>query len=156
MSVSARDLATDTFVPMLRSLSKLLDEGAKHATTKSFDVAVLLNARLAPDMFTLQQQVQLACHFARDAEARLLGRDSGPPAFVDETLDALKGHIEATIAALERPVGLEELRLIYEAKMRSFPPRLPAHLLPRYQRCLREADREGLEHQELQIEVIAA
>jgi len=101
MSISARDLAIDTFVPMLRSLSKVLDEGAKHATTKSFDVAVLVNARLAPDMFTLKQQVQLACHFARDGVARLVGQDAGMPDFVDETLDDLKARIQTTIEALE-------------------------------------------------------
>ncbi len=101
MSITARELGVDTFVPMLRSLSKLLGEGAKHAKAKSFDAAVLVNARLAPDMFTLQQQVQLACHFAKDAFARLTGKEAGPPAFVDETLEQLRARIEATIGALE-------------------------------------------------------
>jgi len=40
MSVTAHQLAIDTFVPMLRSLSKVLGEGAKHAKAKSFDAAV--------------------------------------------------------------------------------------------------------------------
>ena len=40
---------------------------------------------------------------------------------------AIDGAAPATILLVElfRPVGLEELRLIYEAEMRAFPPRLP-------------------------------
>jgi hypothetical protein len=101
MSVDARELAIDTFVPMLRSLSKVLDAGAAHAKAKGFDPAVLVNARLAPDMFTLQQQVQLACHFAKDALVRLVGQEATPPAFVEESYDDLKRQIEGTIYALE-------------------------------------------------------
>jgi hypothetical protein len=101
MSISAKELGLDTFVPMLRSLSKVLDAGAAHAKAKGFDAAVLANARLAPDMFTLQQQVQLACHFAKDAMVRLLGKEATPPAFVDETYDDLKRQIDETIYALE-------------------------------------------------------
>lgn len=92
MNISAHNLAMDTFVPMLRSLSNVLDKGAQHASAKSFDVAVLVKARLAPDMYTLQQQVQLACHHAKDATARLIGEEPTPPAFVDETFDELKAR----------------------------------------------------------------
>lgn len=101
MSISAQALAIDTFVPMLRSLSRLLDNGAQHASAKGFDVAVLGKARLAPDMYTLAQQVHLACHHATDAVARLTGREPTPPAFVDETLDELKTRLLATIEGLE-------------------------------------------------------
>ena len=71
MTLSLHDLTTGTFVPMLRSLSEVLDKGAAHAERAGLD---LVHARLAPDMFTLAQQVQQACHAARDAMSRLSGK----------------------------------------------------------------------------------
>jgi hypothetical protein len=90
-------MATETFVPMLRSLSSLLDKGAEHAKAKKLDPATLVNARLAPDMFPLVQQVQIACDHAKGATARLTGQE--PPRFEDneKTLDELKARIAKTI-----------------------------------------------------------
>jgi len=61
------------------------------------DPSALVNARLAPDMYTLAQQVQLACDQARDATARLTGQN--PPQFEnsEKTLDDLKTRIAKTI-----------------------------------------------------------
>ena len=97
MKNSLHAMATETFVPMLRSLSSLLDKGAEHATAKKLDPATLVNARLAPDMFPLVQQVQIACDHAKGAAARLTGRE--PPRFEDneKTLDELKARIAKTI-----------------------------------------------------------
>lgn len=52
----------------------ILDKGVAYAKTSKLD---LVNARLAPDMFTLAQQVELACDHARDRVARLTGKN--PP-----------------------------------------------------------------------------
>lgn len=65
------DLATRSFAPMLESLSEVLAKGAEHAESSQVD---LVNARLAPDMFTLSQQVQQACHYAQVAVSRLTGQ----------------------------------------------------------------------------------
>jgi uncharacterized protein len=99
--ISIYGFATKTFVPMLQSLSNILDKGAEHARAKKSDSAVLVNARLAPDMYTLAQQVQLACNQAKDATARLIGKDA--PQFEDneQTLDELKARIAKTIDYLE-------------------------------------------------------
>jgi uncharacterized protein len=95
-------VAVDTFVPMLGSLLKILDKGAQHARAKSFDGAVLANARLAPDMFPLIRQVQIACDTAKNGTARLMGRE--PPRFDDneQTLDELKTRVAKTIEYLEK------------------------------------------------------
>jgi uncharacterized protein len=77
VKISVYTMAIDTFVPMLRSLSNILDKGAEHAKAKTLDSAALVNARLAPDMYTLAQQVQLACDHAKDSTARLMGQE--PP-----------------------------------------------------------------------------
>jgi uncharacterized protein len=97
MKISVYTMAIDTFVPMLRALSENLDKGARHASAKKFDSAVLVNARLAPDMFPLVKQVQTACDQAKNSTARLMGQE--PPRFEDneQTLDELKARIAKTI-----------------------------------------------------------
>lgn len=92
-----------TFVPMLRTLSELLDKGAAHASATGGDPAALLGARLAPDMFTLAQQVQMACYYALDTTARVTGAEPPRPGdAADATLDAAKARIAATIARIEQ------------------------------------------------------
>lgn len=102
MKISMYTMAIETFVPMLRSLSGVLDKGAEHARGAKFDPAALVEARLAPDMYTLAQQVQLACVNAVDSIASLTGQE--PPKFEDEleTIDQLKAQIARTIDYLEK------------------------------------------------------
>ena len=97
MKKSLRDLSSGTFVPMLHSLQKILDKASQQAVDKGIDLAALPNARLAPDMFPLTRQVQIACDSAKNATARLTGRE--PPRFEDneQTLDDLKARIARTI-----------------------------------------------------------
>jgi len=56
---------------MLDNLSVILDKGAAFAEAKKIDEAVLTGARLAPDMFPLTRQVQIACDMVKGAAARL-------------------------------------------------------------------------------------
>jgi len=102
VKISIYTMATETFVPMLRSLSGLLDKGAEHARTAKSDPAALVQARLAPDMYTLAQQVQLACVNAADSIARLTGQE--PPKFENDekTIEQLKARIARTIEYLEK------------------------------------------------------
>ncbi len=95
------EMAMGTFAPMLRTLSTLLDKGAEHAREKRLDATELPESKLAPDMFPLTKQVQIACDFAKNAAARLSGRE--PPRFEDneKTLDELKARIARTLSYLE-------------------------------------------------------
>lgn len=101
MKISVYTMAIETFVPMLRSLSTILDKGAQQASARKFDSAVLVNARLAPDMFPLAKQVQIACDHAKNSTAHLMGQE--PPRFEDneQTLDQLKARIAKTIDYLQ-------------------------------------------------------
>jgi hypothetical protein len=105
-------MAIDTFVPMLRSLSTLLDKGAEHARAKGLDPDSLVNARLAPDMFPLAKQVQIACDQAKNGTARLIGQE--PPRFEDneKTLAELKARVVKTLAYVDavRPAAFEGAR----------------------------------------------
>ncbi|MGA9796323.1 MAG: DUF1993 domain-containing protein [Rhizomicrobium sp.] len=95
MKNAVYDMCAGTFAPMLGTLSQLLDKAAPQAA--KIDLA---DAKLAPDMFPLMLQVQLACHHARDAVARLTKQE--PPALPKETetLDQLKARIARTIEHL--------------------------------------------------------
>ena len=98
MSNGLHAVSIPVFTRMLGNLSKLLDKAVADAQARNFEVSVLLESRLYPDMFALTRQVQLACDFAKGASARLAGVPV--PAFPDEetTVDALKVRIEKVIA----------------------------------------------------------
>ena len=103
MTITVAAMTTEAFAPMLESLSQILDKAAAHAGG-GFDA--LIDARLAPDMFTLAQQVLLACHNARDGVGRLLGRPPLTPGEAGKTLAELQAQIAATLALLRAtPVG---------------------------------------------------
>jgi hypothetical protein len=87
-------MAVDSFVPMLKSLSEILEEGAAYAREKTLD---LVNARLAPDMYTLAQQVELACHHATDGVSRLVGEEPQHVENNERTIAELKDRIAKTV-----------------------------------------------------------
>jgi hypothetical protein len=61
------------FKQMLTALKTILAQASEYATAKSIEPDALLQARLAPDMFPLLKQVQIAADFARGISARLAG-----------------------------------------------------------------------------------
>ena len=101
MTISMHAMAVGSFVSMLTDLSQLLDKGAEHAKAKKFESEVLVNARLAPDMYPLARQIQLACDNAKGAVARLVGKE--PPRHEDneKTIEELKARIAKTIDYLK-------------------------------------------------------
>lgn len=97
MKISLYTMAVDSFVPMLESLRAMLGKGAAGAA-QGVD---LVNARLAPDMYSLGKQVELACHFAEDGVQRLIGKPVQPAADKTRTLAELQELITATVARLK-------------------------------------------------------
>jgi hypothetical protein len=93
MKISMYTMAVDSFVPMLQGLSGILDKGAAYASANKLD---LVNARLAPDMFPLAQQVRLACHHANDCVLRLTGKPPQPVPEEQKTLEDMRRQIAAT------------------------------------------------------------
>lgn len=63
------------FKQILHSLDAILGKADEHANAKKIDASVFLQARLAPDMFPLIRQVQIAVDFAKGVSARLAGVD---------------------------------------------------------------------------------
>jgi hypothetical protein len=91
------DVAVNTFAPMLQSLSEVLATGAEHGKQANID---LVNARLAPDMFTLAQQVQQACFYARDCMSRLTGKGGVEMPKAETSFDGFERQIYATIGSV--------------------------------------------------------
>jgi hypothetical protein len=85
---------------LLGSLDLCLDKAAGHAAAKKFDPGVLLQSRLAPDMFPLVQQVQIVCDQAKYAASRAAGKDTPSHPDTEQTLDELRARIAAVIAYL--------------------------------------------------------
>lgn len=97
MTISMYQASAPAFQHTLTALSAILDKAAAHAAARKIDPQALLLARLAPDMFTLTKQVQVACDFAKNTMARLAGQE--PPKFPDEekSFDDLKARIAKVI-----------------------------------------------------------
>jgi hypothetical protein len=89
------------FKQLLTSLSAILTKAETYAAGKKFEPAVLLNARLYPDMFPLIRQVQVAADFAKSVSARLAGVEV--PAYEDneQTFADLQVRIAKTLAFIE-------------------------------------------------------
>ncbi|MBS0440153.1 MAG: DUF1993 family protein [Proteobacteria bacterium] len=87
----------ETLVPvanrMLGNLSVILDKGAAFAAAKKIDETVLTGARLAPDMFALTRQVQIACDMIKGAAARLGGVDVPSHEDNETTFAELKARV---------------------------------------------------------------
>ncbi|MBI1250707.1 MAG: DUF1993 family protein [Alphaproteobacteria bacterium] len=86
-------IGPQTFERMLVALDAMLNKAVADAEARKFDFAVLLNARLAPDMFGLIGQVQMATDFAKNACSRLAGKEPPPFPDTETTLPELKARI---------------------------------------------------------------
>ena len=119
MPYSMSQTGLSTFEIGLNALSGVLDKAAVYATAKKVDPAVLLGYRLAPDMFALARQVQVACDQAKNGSARLAGVE--PPKFEDNetTLDQLKERVVRTVAE-----NLQDFEIVFCESYTTLPARL--------------------------------
>ena len=97
MTISMYKASAPIFVQFLTSLSAVLDKAAAHAEAKKIDPAVLLNARLYPDMFPLVRQVREATSHAANACGRLAGAELLTFANTEASIPELKERIAKTI-----------------------------------------------------------
>jgi len=109
MKITMHAMSVELFTHLLKNLSWLLEKGSASATHRKFDPAVLLAARLAPDMLPFSRQVQIACDIAKNSIARLAAQE--PPRFEDTetTLEQLRSRIARTVDYLQSvpPSALE-------------------------------------------------
>ena len=101
MTLTMYQASAPRFAAMLKNLSAILDKAAAHAEARKIDPLVLTSARLAPDMFPLSRQVQIACDGAKGAMARLAGVEIPKHEDTEKTFDELKARIAKTVAFVE-------------------------------------------------------
>ncbi len=98
MSLSMYQASVPAFQKMLTNLKDILKKGEDFAIAKKIEPSVMLNARLAPDMFALTRQVQIATDVAKGACARMSGQEI--PTFEDKeaSFADLYARIDKTLA----------------------------------------------------------
>ena len=85
----------------LKAVEIWLDKAEEFAAAKKFDIDVLLNGSLAPDMKPLIYQVQSASDYVKGGAAWLSGQK--PPRHEDNerTISDLRARIQKTVAFVE-------------------------------------------------------
>ena len=101
MAFSMSRASLPVFEIGLNALSANLDKAAAFAAAKKIDASVLVNARLAPDMFALARQVQIATDQAKNGSARLAGVEAPKYEDNETTIDQLKARIAKTVAYIK-------------------------------------------------------
>lgn len=97
MPLSMYQASIPVFVRELEILSNILKKGETFAIEKKIEPAILVNDRLAPDMYPLSKQVQIVTDVIKGAAARLGGREI--PSFEDneKTFPDLYARIAKTV-----------------------------------------------------------
>lgn len=93
--------AIRSFAKTLQNLEQWMEKAAAHATAKSFEVDVLVQARLAPDQFAFVRQVQAACDQAKYAAAYLSGQQAPSHPDTEQTFVELHGRTRKCLAFLD-------------------------------------------------------
>jgi uncharacterized protein len=99
--LSMHAISAPTFVRMLKNLSSFLSKAEQQAKVKGYEPSVLLNDRLAPDMFTLTRQVQIATDHAKGCMARLAGHQPEVLEDTETTFAQLQARITKVIGIVE-------------------------------------------------------
>ncbi len=121
MTISMYQSLVPVAIHNLKNLSAILKKGEEFAKAKKIDETVLINSRLACDMFPLTRQVQIACDSAKAGTARLAQIEI--PSFEDNetTFAQLQERITKTINFLqsikpEQIDGKEDLKISYHQR----------------------------------------
>lgn len=126
MNHSVHDLVSTQFSRTLKALRNCLKKAQTHAVDRKFDENLFLQTRIAPDMFPLARQVQIACDTAKGTIARLSGKTA--PSFADDekTLTELMARIDKTLEYVQsaKPEDFAD----YKTQKISFPWNPGPHL----------------------------
>ncbi|HEY5383145.1 MAG TPA: DUF1993 domain-containing protein [Candidatus Paceibacterota bacterium] len=106
-----------TFIKLLSGLKNVLAKAEVHAKEVGLSEEAFVNDRLAPDMFPLKKQVQVACDNAKGAVARLTGKEAPKMEDNEETFAELQIRIDKTLAFVQSVseqdfAGAEERKIV--------------------------------------------
>lgn len=101
MPLSMYQASIPVFKSKLNNLSGILKKAEAHAQAKKIDPEVFINARIAPDMFPLSRQVQIATDGVKGCAARLAGVEVPSYPDTEKTFPELQARIAKTIEFLK-------------------------------------------------------
>lgn len=101
MPLTMYDACVPPYVRIMEALSGILDKAAAHAAEKKIEPAILITARLYPDMWSTAEQVRAVCNHGTRGPARLTGMQ--PPKYEgsDDGFDGLKARLAWAVAFTE-------------------------------------------------------
>ena len=99
--LSMHAISAPVFTRMLNNISSILSKAEQQAKVKGYDPNVLLNDRLAPDMFTLTRQIQIATDHAKGCMARLAGKAPEALEDTETTFAQLQARITKVLGIVE-------------------------------------------------------
>ena len=101
MPFSVYDATVPVYTRLLTFMATNLDKAAAYATAKKVDPAVLITARLYPDMWSVAEQVRATCSHVVRGTARLAGVPIPTFDGKDASFDDLKARIAWAIAHIK-------------------------------------------------------
>jgi hypothetical protein len=101
MATSIYDQTIPIFSRMLSNLAAILRKAEADAEARKIDPQVFLQARLAPDMFPLMRQLQIATDHAKGAASRLAGLDVPKWEDNEKSFADLHARIDKTLLHLK-------------------------------------------------------
>lgn len=101
MNGSLYQASLPVLIHSLQNLAAILKKAESYAESKKITPEVLLNARLAPDMFPLVRQVQIATDNAKGFAARVAGVENPSYADTEKTFLELQARLAKTIDFLK-------------------------------------------------------
>ena len=91
MKMSMYQASVPAFLSMLKNLTAIIEKAEAFAAEHNIAPEVMINWRLAPDMFPFSRQVQIAADFAKGTTARLAGAEVPSYSDDEKTFAELKG-----------------------------------------------------------------
>jgi len=95
------DMTVPVFKKILENLEHLLTKGSEYAIEKGISEQTMLDNRLAPDMFPLSKQIQIATDNAKGCVARLCDIEAPVMEDTETTVAELHARVAKTIAFLD-------------------------------------------------------
>ena len=96
MSLSMYEASIPVLARMLNNLSSILKKAEANAQARGIEPKVFIESRLAPDMYPLARQVQIASDMAKGCAARLAGVEVPSWADTETSFEELQGRIAKT------------------------------------------------------------
>ena len=125
MTLSMYQASVPVLLRGLTAFEAILDKAVAHAEAKKIDPSVFVQARLAPDMYPLARQVQIASDGAKGGVSRLAGVDPVRMEDNETTFPELKARLARTRDVLsgftpEQIDGSEDRDIVLQAGTNTF------------------------------------